>query len=160
MRATGVTSRFLALLDVTLILLGILMLSLAQIQESASAGSSHLPANRESKQLSTRGGGEEVAEPMEVGHLADFVFVFAGTAGTERGRCYLMDRNGKRLQEIRTDSDSDIHRIIESQSAGQREAVVMLLISSQGFDWMWSPELVHALAKTWGVNVVPVYRWK
>ena len=160
MRVTGVTSRFMALLDVTLILLGILMIALAKTQEAAQAdvrGGSEAAGEPASRDDSTGG---SPSETLAAEALADFIFVYAGTGGTERGRCYLMDANRNRLREIRTDSDGDIRSVIESRSARSGEPVVMLMISTQGFDWMWSPDRVHELSKVWGVGVVPVYRWE
>jgi hypothetical protein len=97
---------------------------------------------------------------LDAESLADFIFVYAGTGGNERGRCYLMDANRNRLREIRTDTDGDIRSVIDSRQNRVGEPVVMLMISKQGFDWMWSPDRVYQLSRTWGVSVVPVYRWE
>lgn len=160
MRVTGVTSRFLALLDVTLILLGILMIALAKTQEAAQAD---VRSGGDATGQATGGDQTNGGQPnktLDAESLADFVFVYAGTGGSERGRCYLMDANRNRLREIRTDTGGDIRSVIDTRPNRAREPVVMLMISQQGFDWMWSPDRVYELSQTWGVSVVPVYRWE
>jgi hypothetical protein len=160
MRVTGVTSRFLALLDVALILLGILMIALAKTQEAAQADVRGAGDVTSQAADGDESGSGPSSETLDAAAIADFIFVYAGTGGNERGRCYLMDAHRNRLREIRTDSDGDIRSILDSRSARSREPVVMLMISQQGFDWMWSPDRVHALSQVWGVSVVPVYRWE
>lgn len=144
MRATSVICRFLSLLDVALILLGVLMVMLVQVQ--------------------LRGATRQVAtsvQSMSNGVVAvDFFHVYAGTHGEERGKCYLVGADRKLIREIRTDSADGLPWTTTPQAQEQPNQVVMLLISDCGFDSMWGTERLSEMERTWGRKIVPIYNFK
>jgi hypothetical protein len=131
MKISGVMARFLPLLDIALILLGLLMIMLTQAQ--------------------LRSDGPE----SEHG----FVHLLAGWKGEQAGRCYLLQPDGTIAQEIRTDTDEDIRRVL-SEGAEPTEPVrqfVMLLFDRDGWYSSWNPKKLNDIERTWNVQVVPVY---
>lgn len=150
MRATGVIARFLSLLDVTLILLGVLMITIANAQ---------LRADRQGK---GKDAGKDAAPSLQESIPADMIYVYAGTAGEERGRCYLLGPNRERLGEIRTDRPNDLEAALNKNPTAPPKAnrVVMLLISDKGFDSMWDAARLSEIEKQWKAKVVPIYNFR
>jgi len=142
MKATGVISRFLSLLDVVLVLLGMLMVALMQAQ---------LRSSSRPKQSSAG----QMAQLADV----DFVYLYAGWKGPEEGRCYLLNPNGGIGEEVRTDTPDDIRRILENRKnqTDRRNQLVLLLFSEAGWGGAWPAKKLAAIEKKWKVKVVPVY---
>lgn len=145
MRATGVLVRFLSLLDVALILLGVLMLALMYTQVRTP----------------TEQGQSSASGPAELAEV-DFVYLYAGWKGEESGKCYLLGPNGEVGQEVRTDSPSDIRRILDSRPTDNSKTtpVVMLLFGEDGWYAAWDADRMNALEEAWNLSVVPVYNVK
>ncbi len=145
MRATGVIVRFLSLLDVAIILLGIFLLAIAQAQIRAPK-----------KKVSAAG------EAVRQAVANRFIYLYAGTQGEENGKAYLLGPDGRRLREVRTNVPDDLQQILKETTtrndSGNR--VVLLLVSPLGFDTMWPPSRLAQMEKTWGVTVVPLYNVK
>ena len=141
MRATGVISRFLSLLDVALLLLGMLMLTLTQAQLRAKVGQATAS--------------EELTGIAQV----DYVYLFAGTYGEQRGRCYALGPKQQLLREVRTDVADDIELLLDEPvpGANPQTRAVMLLISGRGFDSMWDAERISAMEDIWGLKIIPIY---
>jgi len=141
MRATGVLMRFLSLLDVAIILLGILLLAMAHAQVRSTK-----------KQVS---GGNAV----QAATSGRFVYLYAGTSGDENGRAFLLRPDGGKGGEIATDRPDDLQRLLKetapAKDAGNR--VVLLVISPLGFDTRWPPSRLAAMEKAWGLKIVPLY---
>ena len=142
MRATGVIVRFLSLLDVALILLGVLMIALMQAQLRSDVKRGQSPA----------GGLVELAD-------VDFVYLYAGWKGPENGRCYQLGPNREIGREVRTDTAEDLKGILASRSAirGRKNQVVMLLFSDDGWYSAWDAKRLNGIEQAWEVKVVPVY---
>jgi hypothetical protein len=141
-KATGVIARFLSLLDVALILLGLLMIMLTQAQLRSKAKS-----------------GSTSSDSIAALAGVDFIYLYAGWKGSENGRCYLLSANLTLEREVRTDTAADIQAILAARK-GQKERsnpVVMLLFSEDGWYSAWSPERLSKIEQTWGIKVIPVY---
>lgn len=143
MKATGVIARFLSLLDIALILLGLLMITLmlAQLRSDAKQGNSSA---------------DGMAELANV----DFVYLYAGWKGAENGRCYLLiSANGEIGREVRTDTADDIQEVLAARRTQKERAnqVVMLLFSDDGWYSAWDPKRLAGIEQTWKVKVVPIY---
>lgn len=151
MRATSVICRFLSLLDVALILLGMLMIVLTQAQLRARPPAPDPVESRDSLEPS--------AAANRAREAIDFAYFYAGTRGAERGRCYQLGPQLELLREIRTDVADDARLAFDLAPGGGRKSnrAVMLLISDEGFDSMWSRQRLAELERAWGVKVVPVY---
>lgn len=140
MRSTGVITRFLSMLDVTLILLGFLMIVLmhSQLRKKSQAD---LPTT--------------LASIADV----DFVPLYAGWKGEQNGRCYLLDNAWEIDREVRTTTAQDFRRILEERrpSASTDNLVVLLLFSEDGWYSSWPEEKLNEMERTWGTRIVPVY---
>jgi len=137
MRATGVIVRFLSLLDVAFMLLGVLMVTLiyADFQRRTE-----MPEQK-------RG----LAEVADVG----FIYLYAGWKGEQDGRCYLLSPDVKLGKEVRTDTPDDIREITSARERNNQ--VVLLLFSEDGWYSGWDAKKLADMEKTWGLKVVPVY---
>lgn len=146
MKAANVIRRFLSLLDVALLLLGLLMVTLTQTQ---------LQAEKEAGEQA------QLAADLSLARAAglDFVYLLAGTSGAESGHCFLLGPDRQPIREIRTDRPDDLQWELTRQAAGRmgQTAIVMLVVSDKGFDSMWSAARLAQMERTWGVKIVPLY---
>jgi hypothetical protein len=136
-RSSSVICRFLSLLDVTLILLGMMMIVIAQAQmraESAGATSGGLP-------------------------VAETLYLYAGTFGAERGRVYPLgpDRRPRLDRPVRLDTAEDV-RPLWRDPTGPR-LILLLVDTTRAFDSMWDDARMTAMEKAWGARIVRVYDW-
>jgi hypothetical protein len=139
-RATGVIVRFLSLLDVALILLGVLMITLMQAQIRSDAKQGHSSA-------------DAMAELAGV----DLHYLYAGWKGMQNGRCYRLVANGEVGQEVRIDTADDIQEVLASRIKERPNHIVMLLFSDDGWYSAWDAMTLARIEQTWKVKVIPVY---
>jgi hypothetical protein len=144
MRVTGVIVRFLSMLDVVIVMLGILLLAMAQAQLKT-------PKKKEGP-----AGGSNVVQSAVEGR---FLYLYAGTEGEERGKCYQLGPDGKRLREVRTENAEDVQQILKQMGGAEdrKNRIVMLVVSDRGFDSMWSPKKLADMEKAWELKIVPLY---
>lgn len=129
MKATGVVARFVPLLDVTLILLGLLMIVLTQAKMSP-------------------GGATSPIEPQ-----LDIVYLYAGWDGPRKGRVYRLGFDGSIGPEVRSENPAAINKL--KGSDGRRPAFV-LVIDADGWTSDWTAEKIRNLAQVWGVKLVTI----
>jgi len=141
LRATGIIVRFIPLLDVAFILLGMMIVLMAQAQMRSSKPKDTAP--KENKTLADAAG-------------LDLIYLYAGTSGGELGRCYELGQQQELLREVRTDVADDLNRMLALRSK-RGNPLVILLISDQGFDAVWSEKKLSAMKKQWGVEIAPIY---
>jgi hypothetical protein len=141
-KATNVIARFLSLLDVALILLGVLMIILIQSQIRGEAQQGHAAADGLAKLAGI-----------------DFVYLYAGWKGYENGRCYLLTADGTIGREVRTDTAADIQQVLSTRSGHNERPhqIVMLLFSDDGWYSAWDPDRLAKIEKTWKLRLTPVY---
>jgi hypothetical protein len=140
-RASGVIVRFIPLLDVAFILLGMIIVLVAQAQIR-------------SKQPTPPKSGL----PMPLAEQAnlDFIYLYAGTAGEELGRAYELGPNQELLREVRTDTGEDMDRLLALR--GKRgNPLIILLISDRGFDAVWDEKKLQTMKKAWGLEIARIY---
>lgn len=138
MKATGVIVRFLSLLDVALILLGVFMVILM-----------YSDVRRQS---------EDIEEPQGLAEIANvgFLYLYAGWKGEENGKCYFLESpEGQVGREIATDTDEDIKDLIATRE--RKNHVVMLLFSDDGWYSAWDATKLAEIERVWEVKVIPVY---
>lgn len=142
MRATSVFVRFLSLLDVSLVLLGVLMLALTQAQLRSSAG----PDGRQAESLPELAG-------------LELICLYAGWEGSQKGRCFLLNSKGEVGREVRTDTSTDIEEVlgVSPQAKERKSQVVLLFFVSNGWYSDWPESRLSSIEKTWKVRVMPVY---
>jgi len=143
MGATQVIARFVSLLDVMMILLGSLMIMLlyADLRRTRDRVRAEDTAN----------GPETLAQMADLG----FIYLYAGWEGEQNGRCYLLLPDGKIGREVSTSRPDDLQQIISARR--QKNQVVLLLFSANGWYSEWDNERLDQLEKIWRVPVVPVY---
>lgn len=143
MRAAGVIVRFIPLLDVAFILLGMVIILVAQAQIRSTKATRHDAASTLAKSLAEQAG-------------LDFIYLYAGTASDELGRCYELGAKQELLREIRIDVADDLQRLLALRGK-KGNPLVILLISDQGFDAVWSEKKLAAMKKIWGLEIARIY---
>jgi len=138
-KATAVIVRFLSLLDIALILLGVLMITLMQTQL------------RDPPPPKNNG----IAQQADI----TFVYLLAGWEGKQNGRCYLLTDRLEFGQEVRTDTADDLHEILakEKTVAERNNEVVMLFFSDEGWYAAWDVNKLAEIEKIWKIKVIPIY---
>lgn len=141
MRATGVIVRFLSLIDVALCLLGVLMFF--HVFQAHRIGSAPVKA---------------VLVELEAGLSIGFIPLYAGTSGDLEGQVFALELdNGQWKRGRRVVRRDDLEAIAKKLPEKlQSEARVLLLMSSSGFDRVWSDEKLRELEEKWGRRIVPV----
>jgi hypothetical protein len=133
MKATGIISRFVSLLDIALILLGLLMIVLTQAQ---------MPTVHRSS-----------TDAAQAAVDVDFVYFIVGR-NERKGRVYLFGPDGRSGAEVRTDTSGDIDRL---RSASKKtNQVFILLYSEEGWYPEWDDERKQALDRAWNTRVVHI----
>ena len=141
MRATGVVSRFLSLLDVILLFLGILMV--AMMQASLTDQESVTPDSEQS--IESKAG-------------MDFIFLYAGWKDSQAGKCYLMEKDMRIGKEIRTDTKTDIEELaLDSKRRKKTNLIVFLVLSKSGWHDSWQGERIKEIEKIWGMTIIKLY---
>ena len=137
MRTTGVICRFLSLLDVTLILLAMMMIVMAQQQLQSE-------------------------QPTQAGELptVETLYLYAGTFGAERGQVYPLgsDRRPRLEQQLDTRDPEALQSLW--RRPGSPHLVVLLVDTTRAFDSMWDEERLAGMEDAWRVKVVRVYDWQ
>lgn len=141
LRATGVIVRFIPLLDVAFILLGMMIVLMAQAQMRSTKPKASSPQS---------------AKPLVDQAGLDFVYLYAGTAGSELGRCYELGPQQELLREVRTENPDDMNRLLALRPK-RSNPLVILLISDQGFDAVWSEKKLASMKKQWGLEIARIY---
>ncbi len=145
MTRSGVAMRLLPLLDITLILLGMLMIVLAQTQMAASEGSATAEATN---------------SPTTTAFGYQFVYLYFGTGGTERGRCYTLDEHGLPDREIASGDDFRNYLRRKCPDHDPQRTVVLLLVSDAGFDSVWDEARRERMEDEFGVQLKEVYNYR
>ena len=142
MRATGVVSRFLPLLDVALLLLGLLMI--VMMQASLTDQESVTPDSEQS--IESKAG-------------LDFIFLYAGWKDAQAGKCFLMEKDMRIGKEIRVDSKVDIDELAldSKRSKKSKNLIVFLSYSKLGWFDLWPPKRIAEIEKLWGITINQLY---
>ncbi|MBQ1455641.1 MAG: hypothetical protein IIZ25_07340 [Thermoguttaceae bacterium] len=155
MRISGVLARFLPLLDIAILLLGLFVVlsAIARQTERARSGSPDRAGGRE---LSSA---EDIPEnPFITGAARRFVesqlapiWIYACCDGEFRNRCRLMEDDFVPGRVIDIDSDRDIQELIEARKP--RRTVIFVMIEEGGFDRFWD-ERRGDIEAVWNAPVV------
>ena len=141
MNNANVIVRFMSLLDVALILLGVLMLALMQTAVPA-------PSKASERKVSS----EPVLDQI------NFIYLFAGWKGEQNGRCFELNRNMDIGDEVSMRSDSHILKLGERKRSGPSSpSIAMLVFEEDGWFPAWSSETIANAEKAWGIKVIPIY---
>lgn len=143
MKFSGVIVRFISLLDITLILLGVFMLALMQTTLTKTP---------------IKGGGEEATTVVD---QVNIIYLYAGWKGEQEGKCYLLDEKMKVDRTISTAAKDDIQAVVKARRGESKSNdLVMLLFDADGWFDSWPDKKLGELENNWGVKVVPIYNIK
>ncbi len=153
MNFKSVICRFVPLLDVILMMLGVLVfvMAIAQVKQQAKERFAETTAQLEASDSDP----EMVYQRVLANQLIrGLTLVYAETApGPNFDKCFLLDANGKPRKEIplaTTSHPSDVPEITPGKT-------IVLLISGAGFDSRWTRRRIDTIEKTFEVHIVPLY---
>jgi len=142
MRASRVVARFLSLVDVVLLLLGVFMIALtrAQLQSPTAPTVNEDPLTR----------------------TVDFICVYAGWEGENNGKCFMVKPDFAIGEELRMDRTDDVKRILKTRAerSGKKNQIVLLLFDANGWYSAWDEQKIEKIEHAWGIKLVPVYNVK
>ncbi len=149
----SVICRFVPLLDVVLMMLGVLVfvMAFAQVKQQEKERFAETTARLETPEDDP----ELVYQRVLANQLIrGLTLVYAETAkGSNFDKCFLLDVDGKPRKEISlttTPHPSDVPEITPGMT-------VVLLISGAGFDSRWTRKRIENIEKTFEVRIVPLY---
>jgi hypothetical protein len=149
----NVICRLVALLDIVLIMLGLLVICMAN---------SHIINENEAKMiLSAEEIGRIDIDPeitrqrlVATQLLQGLTLVYAETAqGQNFDKCFLLGQNGKPEKEIQLINAKHPSDVPELKSG----MTIILLISNAGFDSKWTTKRIHNIEKTFDIKIVTLY---
>lgn len=141
MNNANVMVRFMSLLDVALILLGVLMIALMQTTEPTPSQTN-----------------DQLVKAEPVMEQINFIYLFAGWRGEQNGRCFVLNRDMQIGDEISMRSDSDISKLLgRRQKETPLPSVVILVFEEDGWFPAWKSATIADAEKAWGIKVIPIY---
>lgn len=129
MKTSGVLVRFLALLDVTLVLLGVVLLLLVSIAKNVSE------TNRDTRTELGKVIGKEIE------------FLYAGWKGEQRGKCYKLSEDLQVGEAVDMDGGEWL-----KNKAGKEKAVAIVLEKGAGTG-AWTQMRISSLESKWNTRI-------
>ncbi|MDO5565209.1 MAG: hypothetical protein Q4G59_01035 [Planctomycetia bacterium] len=149
MRYTNILARFLSLLDISILLVGlfVILLSLAHFQKVQKE------AQAENERVQQRASTTVFESVLE--HNLEPIMMYAGCEGEREGHCYLLGKDFVPGREINTGLPDDFEYLAHQRKEGTH--VIVFLVSEEGaWDTFWTKEKIAELEKVWGCHVVYV----
>lgn len=140
MQFSRVIGRFISLLDIALILLGVFMIVL--IQSTVSRNTQNFTLN----------------QPRVIDQL-NFVYMYAGWEGEQNGKCYLLNEKMEISRSLNDASKEEVKTLLESRrNDSQKTDVLMLFFDDEGWFSSWADDKkIQELETRWGMKITPVY---
>lgn len=147
MRITNILARFLSLLDISILLLGmfVLLLSLAHFQEDHQ----EKKRDQQTDQLETGSPFRSILEKK-----IEPIMLYAGCEGEKEGRCFLLGKDLVPGREIDTQKRNEIEDLIDQREG--RIPLVFLLSEEGAWDTYWTSKKLSELEAIWGYNIVRI----
>ncbi|MDR1923071.1 MAG: hypothetical protein LBQ66_01760 [Planctomycetaceae bacterium] len=149
----SVICRLVALLDIVLIMLGILVICMANSQINNDRDA-RMALNAD--EIGHAEIDPEISRQRLIASqlLRGLTLIYAETApGENFDRCFLLDQNGKPKKEIpliNAKHPTDIPEI-------KNGTTIVLLISDAGFDSKWTKKRINNIESTFEIKIVPLY---
>ena len=140
MNTANVIVRFMSLLDVALVLLGVLMLALMQTSVSTP-----VPADK----------GQ--AKARSIKDQVQFIYLFAGWEGDQNGLCYLLNEKMEIGRQVSMNSAADIESHLKRNGIERSKAVAILVYEENGWFSEWKKERISEAEKIWDIKVIEVF---
>ncbi|MDR1484748.1 MAG: hypothetical protein LBT09_07985 [Planctomycetaceae bacterium] len=149
----SVICRLVALLDIVLIMLGLLVICMANSQIISNNEIREALKAEEIGRIDIDA--ETVRQRMVASQLLKgLTLVYAETAqGQNFDRCFLLDTNGKQDKEIKWINAKNPADVPELKPG----MTVVLLISDAGFDSKWTPKRIQNIEATFEIKIVTLY---
>ncbi|MDR2171701.1 MAG: hypothetical protein LBP59_16275 [Planctomycetaceae bacterium] len=149
----SVICRLVALLDIVLIMLGLLVICMANSQIINDNEIRTALSDEEIGRLDTDA--EIIRQRIIASQLLKgLTLIYAETAqGQNYDKCFLLDANGKPKKEIKlinTNHPSDTPEITPGMT-------IVLLVSDAGFDSQWTPKRIKNIETTFEIKIVILY---
>jgi hypothetical protein len=132
MRNHGVVVRFISLLDVTLVLVGVLLIVLTQTSE---------------------GRDDNPDTPITFGLEINVIYFYGDWEGDQKGKVYLLDESWKSVKEVDTNSPEDIDQVIKTRGLNVRSDNVLLILLTNRDGWYgkaFGKKHLEKIAEVWG----------
>jgi len=129
MKTSGVLVRFLALLDVTLVLLGVVLILLVSMAKNVSE------ANRDTRTELRKVIGKEIE------------FLYAGWKGDQRGKCF------KLSEDLHVGDAVDMEDGEWLKNKVGKEKIVALILEKGGGTSAWVESRIEMLEKKWNTKI-------
>lgn len=161
MKIKSIIARFLPLLDVAVVLLGLMvvLMSYAHFEQKSEDSKNETTLEKQSQNDDAAHQRDEASEDSsaETSHQKDnaqdierhveLVLLHAA----DDGKCYRIETGTNIRDEISTDDDKDIRPILDQSP---EKAKLILLVSRSGeIDTLWPGDRVDRLAKNWNLKV-------
>jgi hypothetical protein len=149
----SVICRLVALLDIVLIMLGLLVICMANSQ-IINDNEARIALSAE--EIGRNDIDSEIIRQRLVASqlLKGLTLVYAETAqGQNFDRCFLLDANGKPDKEIQLINAKHPSDVPELKSG----MTIILLISDAGFDSKWTPKRIRNIEVTFEIKIVTLY---
>jgi hypothetical protein len=149
----GVICRLVALLDIVLIMLGLLVICMANSQIINDNEARVALSDEEIGYIDTDA--ETVRQHLVASQLLKgLTLVYAETAqGQNFDRCFLLDPTGKPDKEIQLVNAKHPSNVPEIKSG----MTIVLLISDAGFDSKWTPKRIRDIETKFEIKIVTLY---
>ncbi|MDR2345768.1 MAG: hypothetical protein LBE18_06850 [Planctomycetaceae bacterium] len=149
----SVICRLVSLLDIVLIMLGLLVICMANSQINNDKESRLALLAEEIGRLDVDS--ETMRQRLVASQLLKgLTLVYAETAqGQNFDRCFLLDNNGKPNKEIQLINAKNPSEVPEIKSG----MTIVLLISGTGFDSKWTPKRIRNIETTFDIKIVTLY---
>lgn len=159
MNVSKVMARFLPLMDLSILLLGmfLVVLSIAKFNEYKSMSPILKADIVDSKQQPDD---LKAAILKQTLNTMEFLPVYGcckSGDGRLEGHCYLLDANLYPGKEIRMNTDEDIQELIRTSGFSEENMPIICLVTGKGaWDASWDSETIQRLENTW--NCGRIYR--
>ncbi len=143
MRITNILARFLSLMDIALLLLGLFIVLLVSARYSENG-------DRSQKNMS----GEKGTAIREfIKNNLGPIYLYACCEGEHKNHCQLMDEEFVPGREIDIESDRDIKQLIEEQKP--LNPIIFLITQPGDFDYFWD-EKQKDIEDKWNHSIIRI----
>ncbi|MDO5581202.1 MAG: hypothetical protein Q4G69_08700 [Planctomycetia bacterium] len=156
MRYTNILARFLSLLDVAIMLVGlfVVLLALARFQDEQKKIDA---AEKEQKDRIERMESASMVNTVLENSKMPIIMI-EGDCRDQNGQCFLLNKDYTRGREIAANHRGDIEDLIPS---GSNQIPVVFFITKEGaWDTAWTDEKFANMEKTWKCKIVRVLNFR
>ena len=147
MKTTNILARFISLMDISLLLLGIFIVLIAAARYTKAEAKKS--ANASSDEISM----SEVLDKAASDNMT-LIFLYAGCSGNRKGHCYTLEDGFISGREIDTKTDSDLRDLLKERRAVN--PIIFLVSETGAWDIDWPEKRLHEIEKNWNEKVIRI----